>query len=136
MWKMKKINSFAKELEQFLSTPLVRNKLSEAQEIVGIETLSRTCAWCKKIVAEDETVFALKGQSKIVLSNLEGLFFPLTLLSGKVLIGLVPSKNSDAWKEGVDFLLVACCEKCLEQMNIALEGDIQTAEYMKEATKQ
>jgi len=134
--EMKKINPFAKELEQFLSTPLVRSKLSEAQEIVGIETLSRTCAWCKKLVAEDETVFALKGRSKIDLSNLEGLFFPLTLLSGKVLIGLVPSKNSDAWTEGADFLLVACCKECLKQMNNALEADIQTAEYMDEASKQ
>ena len=91
---MKKINPFAKELEQFRSTPLVRNKLLEAQGTVGIETLSRTCAWCKRVVAEDETVFALKGHSKIDLSNMEGLFFPLTLLSGRVLIGLVPSKNS------------------------------------------
>lgn len=132
---MKSLDHITKELERFLSTPHVRNKLLEAQENAGVETLGRTCGWCKKIVAEDDPVLAIKGRSKIDLSNLEGLFFPLTLLSGKILIALATTSDSDAKKEGCDFVLMACCEECGEQMRIALTDDIQMAEYIDEASK-
>ena len=124
---MKNINRIRREAEQFLSTPQMRSKLEEAQEIVGVETLSRTCGWCRRITAEDDPVFAIKGRSKIDLSNLEGLFFPLTLSSGKTLLALATTSDSEAKKEGCDFVLMACCEECGERMRIALTGDIQMA---------
>ncbi len=97
--------------------------------------MSRACAWCKKTVAEDEPVYMLPLSSKIDLSNLHGLYIPLTLFSGEILIAFVPTKDSDAWKNGIGLMMMACCEECLEQMKNALKNDMQTFAYMDEASK-
>lgn len=89
----------------------LRNKLLKAQEKIDADILSRTCALCKRIIGEDEPVYAVFPVISFDVSDLQGLFVPL-ITADIPLIGMVATEDSDAWKDGKKIIMPTCSEEC------------------------
>lgn len=86
--------------------------------------LLRTCAWCTRIISQDEDLYAFgaKARPGIDLTGKEGEFVTLQLaLQDKIVPALVTSESSPARAQGYDLVFVACSEACAQDLKNALE---------------
>ncbi|MDH3974609.1 MAG: hypothetical protein OEV42_10065 [Deltaproteobacteria bacterium] len=91
-----------------------------------IKKVLSTCGWCDKKIGHDERVFGLgaRKQPGVDLSKYEGGIIPVTITSiGKTVWAIVPTPESDARKEGKDFLFTACSDECAGKLKDALEEE-------------
>ena len=94
------------------------------------EIFRTTCGWCGKKIPPDTEVFggggkarpgfALAAQAgKVLLVHLEGL--------DKSVLVAVSGVESDARREGKDFVYLTCGEVCARSLKAAFEHEIEMA---------
>ncbi len=85
-----------------------------------------TCAWCDNEVPENSEAYAINAAVKYknVLEGHEGTFIPFPLtLAHKTVYGCVVTSDSDAKKEGVNMVFMACCLECASALKAALSDE-------------
>ena len=85
------------------------------------------CAWCEKLIKDDQECFAVPGRAKkdIDIKGYEGQFVELSLIvSNKIIPVFIVPQNSDAKKSGYDFVCMACSEKCADSLKITLQNEL------------
>lgn len=88
--------------------------------------LENTCAWCKKEIPEDTEVFGFGAKAKkgVNLNGKEGNIIPLLLINAhREVSAIVVTKDSQAKKEGYDFMFMACSQKCAKSLKTALNAE-------------
>ena len=99
-----------------------------------------TCSWCSKKIGNEEPVYALgcKKRPNVDISRYESKVMPVKLsVLDKTIWSIVPPADSDARREGNDFMFTLCSEDCGDQLKEILEkekeiGDlILTAKYIQ-----
>jgi hypothetical protein len=93
-----------------------------------------TCCWCGKRIGSENEVFSLgcRKQAGIDISKYEEDIMPLTILSkSKTLWTVVPPADSDARKEGEDFVFVLCSVECGKELKEALQTDIDIGDIIR-----
>lgn len=89
--------------------------------------LPLTCAWCSRLVAEDEERFGLGAKviAGVDLSESEGTIVPLPLEGvRKVVPMIVAGTNSPAKLAGNDLCFMVCSRECGEALRLALAEEI------------
>ena len=77
------------------------------------------CAWCSSKIDEESPVygFGIKFKSGIDLSEFEGKFIELTILTqNKKVPMLITIEGTDAKEDGNDAMLMTCSEECGKKM--------------------
>ena len=91
------------------------------------ELLTR-CAWCHKVMPEDEECFAAGGkvtpEAKAFIAENEGKLLPLRLSIGQEIIAIVPTADSEARAEGNDIFFQACSEACCAATTAAIRAEL------------
>ena len=93
-----------------------------------------TCCWCSKRIGSENEVFSLgcRKQAGIDISKYEGDIMPMiTLNQRKTLWTIVSPADSDARKEGNDFLFVLCSVECGKELKEALQTDIDFGDIIR-----
>ncbi len=96
-------------------------RIVPADEVIG------TCAWCGKHIPDDTPVFAFgaKARQGVDLSEYEGRAIEITIVArSKRVPMMVTSADSEAKREGKDFMFMVCSEECAKEAKAALEEDI------------
>ncbi len=103
-----------------------KKKQFENQEII-----LNACAWCNKLVSEGVEVFGLGAKAKkglidkLILKNKEGKFITLNLsVSKKTVTTLVANSDSQAKRDGKDFMFLTCSHTCAELLKDALQKEV------------
>jgi hypothetical protein len=89
--------------------------------------MKNICAWCENFVKDDQECFAVPGKAKndIDISGYEGQFIELLLIvSNKTIPTFIVPQNSEAKKDGNDFICMTCSEKCADSLKIALQNEL------------
>ncbi|NLX20538.1 MAG: hypothetical protein GXY55_02555 [Phycisphaerae bacterium] len=84
------------------------------------------CAWCGRRIPDDHEVYGLSGKAAkgMDLTEWEGSIMPLELVSKEESIPvIVTAANSQAKKDGKDFIFMLCSEECGAMLKTALEGE-------------
>lgn len=88
------------------------------------EVLINTCAWCLRHIADNEEHygFGTRVNQSINIEDKEGQFITLELaLQDRLLPALVPSRTSQARRDGFDLIFITCSAKCAQEIKAALE---------------
>lgn len=91
--------------------------------IVDDEDVLRTCAWCNKTIAPNIEVFSLgaKAQKGTYIERYRGSAIQMQLRHvDRTVSAIVPTSDSQARKDGNDFLFMLCSEQCAKQLRRAL----------------
>ncbi len=89
-----------------------------------INQVLTTCSWCGLKIRENEPIYALgcKKRPEINISKYEGEVMPVELSTAdKTICAIVPPVESEARKQGNDFIFTLCSEKCGDQLKEILE---------------
>lgn len=84
------------------------------------------CSWCKGIMHSEQKAFCVTGKKLPGkdISMYEGQYVPLEVTSREeTVMALVTASDSDARKEGIDFLFVVCSMECANELLKALKQD-------------
>jgi hypothetical protein len=87
-----------------------------------------TCGWCKRTIPPDKEVFGGTGKARegIDLTAHMGHVLPVHLLgAGRTVLIAVAGLDSEARREGYDFVYMACSEACARSLQAAFERDIE-----------
>ena len=87
-----------------------------------------TCGWCAKHIPPGREVFGGGGKARpgIDLTAHAGQVLPVRLLhSGKTVLLAVTALDSEARREGYDFMYMTCSEPCARGLKSAFEHDIE-----------
>ncbi len=98
-----------------------------------IKKVMSTCSWCGSKIKSTEPVYALgcKKRPEADISKYEKKVMPVKISTiERTLWSIVPSDDSDARKEGKDFLFTLCSEKCGYQLKEALEIEKELGELI------
>ena len=85
------------------------------------------CAWCRARIPNDAPVCALGGRKRpeVDLSDCEGKAIRIQLVTrNHSVIALIPAADSDARKEGNDFMFLLCSEECASALKCTMEREI------------
>ena len=80
-----------------------------------VKKVMTTCCWCDKRIGENQEILALgcKKRPGIDISKYEGDIMPIVIVTiGKTVWAIVPTEESDARKEGKDFMFTLCSDEC------------------------
>ena len=89
--------------------------------------LQSTCGWCGRSVGKDDPVFAVGAAVRpgIDLSAVQGRVIEVELPTAhKVILAGVANFDSDAKRDGSDFMFMTCSEKCGKSLKAAVSEDI------------
>ncbi len=88
-------------------------------EFVDLEVAKRTCAWCRgRLPKKNLHSVRARVRSIVNLDPLRGRAVEVALapLAERSIIGVVPTEDSDAAKEGYGFIHALCSKKCVEEL--------------------
>ena len=94
---------------------------------VPSEEAAGKCSWCGKATPADPAVFGFGGKARpgVDLLEFEGGALRITLATqDKSVIAIVPGADSDARRDGYDFMFMVCSEECGQDMKAALDEEI------------
>lgn len=80
-----------------------------------VKKVLTTCCWCDKRIGGNQEVLALgcKKRPSIDLSKYEGDIMPVTIATiGKTIWAIVPTEESDARRDGKNFMFTLCSDEC------------------------
>ena len=80
-----------------------------------IKEVMTTCCWCGKRIGKNQEVLALgcKKRPGIDISKYEGATMPVTIATiGETIWAIVPIAESDARRDGKDFMFILCSDEC------------------------
>jgi hypothetical protein len=86
-----------------------------------------TCGWCGRKIPPDTEVFGGGGKARpgIDLTSLAGQVLPLYFAGAdKTVLVAVAGLDSDARRDGHDFVYMTCSEACAISLKTALQGEI------------
>ena len=90
--------------------------------------LMKRCAWCHKVIPEDQECFGSGGKvwpsAKPLLAENEGKLIPMRLSTGREIIVVVPTSDSEARAEGYDIFFQACSEECGKAILAATRAEL------------
>ena len=90
--------------------------------------LMKRCAWCHRVMPEDKECFGAGGKvwpsAKALLVGHEGTLMSMRLSTGKEVIVVVPSSDSEARSEGHDLFFQACSEECVQAISDAIRAEL------------
>lgn len=91
-----------------------------------------TCAWCGGDIPEGEEVFAIGAKLKEGIdfhtSGAADGYFMLVVLGGRKVPVIVTGQNSEARRQGNDWMFMTCSEECATELKVALEIERDTIE--------
>ena len=92
------------------------------------KALLARCAWCHKVLPKDKECFGAGGHvwpaAKPVLVGYEGKLLPMRLSTGREIIAIVPTADSDARAAGHDLYFQACSEECGAAISGAIRAEL------------
>lgn len=98
-----------------------------------IDKALTTCSWCGRKIKNDEPVYALgcKKRPEVDISKYEGKVMPVKMAtSGKTIWSIVPMEDSDARRDGKDFMFTLCSEECGYELKAALRIEKELGEII------
>jgi len=101
-----------------------------------INQVMTTCSWCGQKIGKDGPIYALgcKKHPDIDISKYEGKVMPVKITtSGKTIWSIVPSADSDARRNGNDFMFTLCSEKCGDELKEVLDIEKEFGELILSA---
>ncbi len=87
-----------------------------------------TCGWCGRKIPPDTEVFGGGGKVRpgIDLTVQAGQVLPVPLIGpDKTVLVAVPGLESEARRDGHDFVYMTCSEACARSLKNAFEGEIE-----------
>ena len=87
-----------------------------------------TCGWCGREIPPDVEVFGGSGKARpdIDVTADAGRVLPIHLVSAnKTVLIAVAGLDSEARREGYDFVYMTCSEGCARNLKTALERDLE-----------
>ena len=87
-----------------------------------------TCGWCGRRIPPDTEVFGGGGKARpgIDLTAHAGRVLPVYLVGlDKTVLVAVAGLDSDARRDGHDFVYMTCSEACARSLKTAFEGEIE-----------
>jgi len=93
-----------------------------------IELFETTCSWCGKTIPPDTEVFGGGGKVRpgVDLSSKAGQVMPLYLAGpDKTVLVAVTGADSEARRDGHDFVYMTCSAACGERLRAAFQGEIE-----------
>jgi hypothetical protein len=88
-----------------------------------------TCGWCGRRIPPGTEVFGGSGKARpdVDLTAHMGRVLPIHLVSAnKTVLIAVAGVDSEARREGYDFVYMTCSEECARNLKTAFERDIET----------
>ncbi len=101
-----------------------------------IKKVISTCCWCGLKIKDEGPIYALgcKKRPEVNISKYENKVMPVRIsTSGKILWAIVPPADSDARKDGNDFMFTLCSEDCGDQLKVTLDVEIEIGELILSA---
>jgi len=95
-----------------------------------------TCSWCGKKIRNEGPIYALgcKKRPKVDISKYESNVMPIKISTlGKTIWSIVPPADSDARREGKDFMFTLCSEDCGDQLKETLDIEKEIGELILSA---
>jgi len=92
-----------------------------------VKHFQSTCGWCGRTIPADSEVFGGGGRVRpdIDLSDKAGQVMPIRLVrAGKTVLVAVSAMNSQARREGHDFMYMTCSQACAQRLKEAFQADI------------
>ncbi|MGO9466623.1 MAG: hypothetical protein ACLQIB_18340 [Isosphaeraceae bacterium] len=93
-----------------------------------VRRFQTTCGWCGRSIAADTAVFGggARARPGIDLEAVAGQVLPVYLVgAGKTVLVAVTGLDSDARRDGNDFVYMICSEACGRDLKAAFESDIE-----------
>ena len=94
---------------------------------VSPEEVGNTCAWCEKKIPDDTPVFGMGARMRAGadLSAFEGAGVRMTLVTkNRTVMAIVPPPDSDARRDGYDFMFMTCSEACAAELQSTMNAEI------------
>ena len=95
-----------------------------------------TCSWCGLKIRNEGPIYALgcKKRPEVDISKYESKVMPIKIsTTDKTLWCIVPPADSDAQKEGNDFMFTLCSEECGNQLRETLDKEKELGELILSA---
>ncbi len=92
-----------------------------------------TCCWCDKTIGDNQGIFALgcKKRPGVDISKYEGGIMSVIIAAiGKTIWAIVPSSDSDARRDGKDFVVTLCSNECGHELKEALQREKDIGDIM------
>lgn len=89
-----------------------------------VKQIFSTCCWCGLKIRNNQERFSLGGMKRpeVDISKYEGGIMPINIYTlNKIIWVIVPTLDSDAHKEGYDFIFTLCSEECGDQLEEVLK---------------
>jgi len=90
--------------------------------------LTARCAWCHKVMPDDKECFWCRRSCmaccKAHHCRLEGKLVPMRLSTGREIIVIVPTADSEARAQGHDIYIQACSEECCTAASEAIQAEL------------
>ncbi|MFP4027391.1 MAG: hypothetical protein ACLFWL_06335 [Candidatus Brocadiia bacterium] len=102
---------------------------------VSPEEAGRACAWCGKTIADNTPVFGMGGKLRpgADLSEFEGAGVRMELVTeDRSVIAIVPPPDSDAARDGYDFMFMVCSEACGAELKRTLDAERELGDALFE----
>ena len=98
---------------------------------VSSEEALSTCAWCGKHLPDNTPVFGFGGKKRpgVDLSQYEGHAIRITLATQpRSVTAMVTTADSNAKRDGKDFMFLVCSEECASEMKSVMEQEVSVAD--------
>ena len=92
-----------------------------------------TCCWCGLKVKNDGPIYAVgcKKRPGIDISKYDSNVMPVKISTiGRTIWSIVPPAESDARREGNDFMFTLCSEDCGDQLKESLDKEKEIGDFI------
>jgi hypothetical protein len=99
-----------------------------------LELFEKTCGWCGKTILANTPVFGGGGKARpgVDLSDKAGKVMPIDLIRArKTVLIAVTAPDSDARRDGHDFVYLTCSADCALRMRAAFQDDIESGKRLR-----
>ena len=90
--------------------------------------LMTRCAWCHKVISQKNERFGggtrVSPAAKPLLTAHEGKLIPMPLTTGREIIAIVPTADSEARAAGHDIYFQTCSEECCTAVSNAIRAEL------------
>ena len=97
-------------------------------ENLSQKQLLKRCAWCHRVMPANAECFGggttVWPSAKRLVAAQAGKLVPLSLSTGRQIIAIVPTVDSEARAAGHDIYFQACSEECCAAVSSAIRADL------------
>ena len=91
-----------------------------------IQQVMTTCCWCGLKIKDEGPIYAIgcKKRPEVDISKYESKGMPVKISTlGRTIWSIVPPADSDARREGNDFMFTLCSEDCGDKLKESLDKE-------------